>query len=699
MRIRKPIFFMFLVLLLLPTFVFGQGFQTGTVVVNVKDATGAALPGVTITVTSEGRGTQRTGVTDTSGRANFPALQLGLYTAEAALSGFQNTTRKGNRVESDRTTELAMTLSLAATSETITVTGEQPVVDRTNVSANTQLSSKEFEKAPIGSSYQSIVSFTPGVNGGANPQVHGSNNSTNVFLFDGVDSTDTTTGTFGANLNFEAIQEVSVQTAGMSAEYGRAQGAVINVITKSGTNQFQGSAKARQTNDRWNAQNKTKNQVNNASLARTRVNVPVYVYSATLGGPLWKDHLWFFGAYEKSLASGAAATTASGEEYTAVTDRKFPVYRLTAQLTPTQTIWGAYSEDPVTGFIVDYWGTNTELFALTSQGQGGDRKNVQYAGVFGTNVTAEALYGESTSGIFVVPFKLSPLHSGAPHFNLADGKYYNGATFDGVVDRPRKQAVVAGSYFANLGGNSHNFKAGIDWQDLKSTNLFRFPNGQLFIDESFDQKTRNYAPYLRFDYVDAPSTSSGTITSLYVRDKFDVGRRLFVEAGLRYETEQADNDQGTKVLDTSAIAPRFQASYDLLGTGNTILLGTAGRIYQSITQGVADTFAQNPQQENYDAYLWDGSKYVFDSSVRVGAASNALNLDLKPSYVDELTIGAQQQLGPTFGVGVRYIHRTWSDFVDDIRTVGPNGVALTFRNVPNADRDYDGLELTFEKRF
>ena len=121
------------------------------------------------------------------------------------------------------------------------MTGQQPVVDRTNVSANTQLSVKEYEKAPVARGYQAIAAFTPGVvdqpgnPSGGNPQVHGANNSSNVFLFDGVDTTDTTTGTFGANLNFEAIQEVSVQTAGMSAEYGRAQGAVINVITKSGT--------------------------------------------------------------------------------------------------------------------------------------------------------------------------------------------------------------------------------------------------------------------------------------------------------------------------------------------------------------------------------------------------------------------------------------------------------------------------------
>ena len=114
MRSNKRTLFLGVVLLILPAIVFGQGFQTGNIAVTVKDATGATLPGVTITVTSEDRGTQRTAVTDNSGRANFPALSLGLYTAEASLSGFQNASRKGNRVEADRSTDVAMTLSLAA---------------------------------------------------------------------------------------------------------------------------------------------------------------------------------------------------------------------------------------------------------------------------------------------------------------------------------------------------------------------------------------------------------------------------------------------------------------------------------------------------------------------------------------------------------------------------------------------------------
>ena len=695
------------VLFSMPAVMFGQGFQTGTLTVIAEDASGSVLPGVTVTLTSQERGFQRTNVTDVTGKATFPVLSVGMYRVEAALEGFQSVSRTDNRVETEKNNEVRVRMSLGAVTDTITVTGQQPVVDRTNVATTTTLAKREIETLPVARGYQGVAALSPGVvdqpgNGSSgNPQVHGGLTSSNVYMFDGIDTTDTVTGTFGSNLNYEAIEEIVVQTAGMSAEYGRATGAVMNVITKSGTNNFDGSLKAVQTNDSWNAQNKTENPVTGASLARVRVDKNNYRYSATLGGPIWRDHVWFFGAYEKAETTLAPQqTTVSNENYTQVQTIELPNYRLTAQLTPSHTIWAKYSEDPFTGIIRDYWGASPELFSLTAQGQGGDNRTVQYSGVFGQSVTAEVLYGESTSVISVTPFRVSPLHNGAPHLNEADGKYYNGATFDGFVGRPRTQAVGALSYYTTLGGNSHNFKAGVDWQEMESTNLFKYPNSQLYTDESFDWQTRTYVPISRKDFIDGPSTSKGEITAFYIRDKFDIGRRLFMEAGLRFEKEESLTDLQAVAVDSSTVAPRLQASYDLSGDGRTILSGTLGRFYGAITQNFADAFAGVPQQANYDLFTWNGSAYVFDSSVRVGGAANAPPSDLKPVYTDELTLGFQRQLGATMGAGVRYINKQWGDIIDDVLTVNSaNAVVQTYANLDEAERNYNGLEFTFEKRF
>src|SRR5262249_49747664 len=139
--------------------------------------------------------------------------------------------------------------------------------------------------------------------------------STNLYLFDGVDSTDPTTGTFGQNFNYEAIQEVNVSTTGISAEYGRSQGAYVNVITKSGTNQFHGSFKIILTNDDWNAQNKGVSPISGNPFARTKNDTTVKDYNYTLGGPVWQDHIWFFGSYENTSSVAAAAQTETSKKY------------------------------------------------------------------------------------------------------------------------------------------------------------------------------------------------------------------------------------------------------------------------------------------------------------------------------------------------------------------------------------------------
>src|SRR5688500_2500365 len=107
------------VLFSLPAVVFGQGFQTGTLTVIAEDPSGSALPGVTVTLTSQERGFQRTAVTDTAGKAQFPVLQVGNYRVEANLEGFQAVTKTDNRVEAEKTNEVRVRMSLGAVSDTI----------------------------------------------------------------------------------------------------------------------------------------------------------------------------------------------------------------------------------------------------------------------------------------------------------------------------------------------------------------------------------------------------------------------------------------------------------------------------------------------------------------------------------------------------------------------------------------------------
>ncbi|HVE66549.1 MAG TPA: carboxypeptidase regulatory-like domain-containing protein, partial [Thermoanaerobaculia bacterium] len=653
-----------------PAFLLADGTQLGTISGRVLDEQGGGIPGVTVELVSADKGFRRSQTTDSSGSFTFAALQPGPYTLRASLSGFATIEKTNNIAAADKVTNAEVTMSLAATAEEVTVTGEVPMVDKTNTSATTTVSTVLTQKLAIGRSYQTLIQSAPGVTGGANPNAHGALSSNNQYLFDGVDTTDVTTGTFGQNFNYEAIEEVVVSTAGISAEYGRAQGAIVNVITKSGTNTFSGSAKYIVTNDEWDEDNKGRNPINGVSFNRTKFDENQPRWAFTLGGPFWKDHLWFFGAYEfydqtspfsqtRTSTAGAAGT---GESYQQTLNVKLWDAKLTFQATPSHLFSGQANSDPIDGFVVDYWGASAEREALTLQGQnecgGLCVWSARWSGVFGSNLSAEALYADQSGDIVVGSFE----GSGTPYFSGADNLYYNGATFQGFVERPRKQANAAVNLYTQLFGNSHTFKVGGDYQDLESIASFVYPNNQLFYVTSFNPVTRQptLAPGdARLDFTPpAPSVSTGSILGFYALDKFEVGKNLFFNIGGRVDFQDAESDLGNTVIDTTTFSPRLTGVYDFLGNGKTLFSAAYGRYYQFLVQGIADSvYAGVAQQESFDYYEWDGSAFVLVDSVVAGENNQPINEGLEPSFLDEFNVAIQQQLGNTMAVGVRGIYR------------------------------------------
>jgi carboxypeptidase family protein len=694
-----------------------DGTLLGTISGKVTDERGGALPGATVDLNSEDKGFSRSMSTDPTGAFKFAVLQPGPYTIKISLSGFETFISKRNMVEPDKTTLVTATLKLAKIAESVVVSGEAPLVDKTNTSDTTVVSSTLTDKIPVARGYQNLITFAPGVTnptGSGNPNSHGALSGNNLYLFDGVDTTDVTTGTFGQNFNFEGIQEVAVSTTGISAEYGRAQGAVVNVVTKSGTNRFAGSVKVYWTNDSWNAQNKGNNAINGAPFARKKSDTTVPDYNYTLGGPIWPDHIWFFGTYETQAQVRAAVQTnvstvhpdETGQSAVPHVDVRLWDGKLTFQLTPSQLLTGQFNSDPITGFIVDYWGASAELQALTAQSQNacsgvGCLKQGSWSGVFGSKITGEARYAQQAGNITVGSF----LGNGAPFFSFSDNLYYNGATFNGIVDRPRKQANLAFSIFQDLGGSTHQFKLGVDYQDLKSVADFRYPTNTLYYVADFDPANRANPVFqvgdIRQNFISGPSVSTGKIWGGYALDKFSLGQHWSFNVGVRVENQTSNSDLGQSVINTTNVSPRVTAVYDLSGNGKTLLSAAYGRYYQFLVQAIADSiFSGVPQEASYDQFVYDGTQFVFDKSVRAGGNNVAANTDLNPSYIDEFNVAFQQQVGNTMAFGIRGIYRKTTDIVDDAKFLNPDGTLFqTPANFAQAQRYYKGIELTFDKRF
>ncbi|HQZ38997.1 MAG TPA: carboxypeptidase regulatory-like domain-containing protein [Vicinamibacterales bacterium] len=680
-----------------------QPAQIGTLAGTVTDDTGGVMPGVSVTLSSQDRGIARATVTDGSGRYLFAAVPIGTYGVTAQLSGFESAQRTDNVVETEKTTTVAIVLRVGQLTDTVRVTGEVPLVDMTNVAANTRIRHDQFEKLPIGRSYQSLIGAVPGVVGTGNVNALGALTSHNQFLIDSVDTTDPATGTFATSLNFEAIQEISVYTAGASAEYGRAQGAIVNVVTKSGTNSFEGSFKYIFANDAWDAQNSTVNQVTGASLARDKFNQVNPSYALTSGGPILRNRAWYFVAYERQENTTPQRQTVGTfpENYQQVTESDHINVRGTVQIDPSNNVWVKYYRTPTNGYIIDYWGNAAgERAALTAQNQTAENWAAQWSGVLRNNWTMEAAFADYTSRIDVGAFQKGPLLNGAAIFNQADNRYYNGGAFEGYVARPRRQFNAASTWYITQGPRSHSVKAGADYQAVESGAQFDYPNRQLYQAASFDQSTGTMVPLSRGDYESGDSTSTGRNLALYVRDKFQVTPRLFVEGGVRYENQSGKSDVGAVTVKAATLSPRVSGSYDLGGDGKSLVQASYGRYYVGIIQSFSDGFAAVPQQTNYDNYVWNGAEYLFSNSVRLGASSFRPNTDLRPYFMDEYTLGYQQQFGRTMAVGARFISRGWGDLIDDVRSFAADGsVTREVVNYDPAERTYRGVQFTLERRF
>ncbi|HLJ72989.1 MAG TPA: TonB-dependent receptor, partial [Thermoanaerobaculia bacterium] len=253
-----------LFILAIPFALFAQGRSTAADVQGtIRDQTGAVLPGVTVAATNAATNQSRTAVTDRNGHYYIGALQPGLYTITTDLSGYVPNARKGVRLQLGQFVELDFALR-RGTAEAIVVTTRAPVVDTTETTVATVVGQEQIDSLPTnGRNFLSFSVITPGVTFDDTPQQGASATSgltfggqrarSNNIMVDGVDNNDPIVGAVRATFSQEAIQEFQVLTNSYSAEYGRATGGIVNIITRSGTNETQGDVFEFFRNDSLNA--------------------------------------------------------------------------------------------------------------------------------------------------------------------------------------------------------------------------------------------------------------------------------------------------------------------------------------------------------------------------------------------------------------------------------------------------------------
>jgi outer membrane receptor protein involved in Fe transport len=690
---------------------------TGTVT-----SQGAPLPGVTVTVTSPNLQGNKTAVTGETGGYSFAALPPGAYTVQFELSGLKSVT-KTQQLQLSQTARVDADLKVEAVAEAITVTAAAPSVLETPQVA-TNLTLKEVERLPVARNQVATALLAPGVNGNtlsANQfAISGSPGYDNLVLVNGVVVTENVRSQSRPLYIEDAIQETTVLTGSISAEYGRFTGGVINTITKSGGNQFTGSLRDSLSNAAWAA--------NIDPFPVTRRDKINPTYEATLGGYILRDRLWFFGAGRMAktdtplslLQVPASTTPPIGVKsplisYSQGSDEKRYEGKLTAQLAANHNIVGSY-------FKIDSKSTNTRFQAaiydaasLTDRTDPESLYSAHYNGTLTSNFLLEGQYSKRKQAFIGSGAKFTDIVRGTLLLDRGNGNArFNAATFCGVCDtetRNNNEYMVKGNYFfATRALGTHNFVGGLDrfaeqryannHQSGSDYRLFvngtRYANGQIYpIVSATSASGAN--TFIRWTPIFVGANASNVRTdSAFVNDRWDFNSHFSFNVGVRFDKNHAVDGNGFVSSDDSKFTPRLSVLYDLKGDGRHRLSASYAQYASRIVEGIAasNATAGTPGTIDYrytgpsfntttlDTPLPDVVKAVFDwFNSKQGGATNTAAGNLRPNgaatvpgystyfsdalaspFNDEWTVGYGAQVGHSGFAKVDIISRDWKNF-------------------------------------
>jgi outer membrane receptor for ferrienterochelin and colicin len=715
---------------------FAQGTQTGTLSGTVLSPDKLPLPGVSVSISSPALLGVRTVVTDQNGGYIFKALPNGTYKVSYQLSGFA-TIEKSVAVALGNTVPLDVTLAVASVQEAVTVTAETPTpLSTTQVGAN--LAQQTVDTLATGRNIQAVALLAPGVTdktpNAGQVTISGSFAYDNVFLVDGTDINDNLFGTPTAVFIEDAIDETQVLTGGISAEYGRFSGGVINAVTKRGSNNFSGSFRANLSNPAWRDETPYEKQQN-----ITRDNKLSEFYEATLGGPIVKDRLWFFAAGRKE-SSETVGTTFSGISFNSPRDQKRAEIKLSGAVTPNHTLQATYTKvwDDTTRLP---FGTSVDLDpahqAVDAQ-QPADLFSASYHGVLKSNLFVEAQYSRKTFS-FVNLGGSSKDIVDSPYLSETQGFYaYNAPYFDASdpEDRNNQQFTAALSYYLTTSGfGKHDLKVGYEHYTSTRTggnsqsstdyvfytDFLEDPNGKPVFDSNgyvIPVFTNGLSQLQNWQAVRGAQVDL-TTQAVFLNDHWTLGSRWAFNVGVRAEWEGGNATGGIQPISASRIVPRLGASFDVLGNGKFKLDATysqyAGKI--SETQFANNTNVGNPNAIYYQYTGPDGQGRSFAPGIDpknyteiIGGVFPTANVfyapNIKSPVTKEWTAAAGLDLGQGGYVKAIYTHRFVTDFVQQFinTSTGTTHVVVggvdygTFSNrlwdnTTDGERKYDGLQF------
>lgn len=734
---------------------FGQAL-TGTISGSVADADGLALPGVTVAITSPQMiREQQVATTGPEGQYRFPNLAPGTYAVTFELEGFSTLRREDLALRAGATATADAQLKVAGLETAVTVSADSALLDVKGSQNLETLSQSMIENIPTSRTYVDLYHRIAGVEDGQYREITPGASSVN-----GGSSKDTQTNLEGANISsavlgypstdisYEIIQEVQVVTGGIPAEFGGGSSGVINIVTKSGGNDLSGNGYYFLANAALQGNN-ISGELQDQGVMRPQELEEDRNGGITLGGPVLRNRLWFFGNYDRKDIEENRINFP-----VAISGRQNMLFgKVTSQLTDSHRVAAFYQYRKRTDYPFIPQSILIDDSAYRSQDVTNDIFTGTWTGIFGRNIVAELKGSFNT----LERFQDFPNAAADPvgYEDSATREIFGGWYRDVVQPgfRNTRQLKADVSYFASdLLGGSHEFKVGAQY-DLRYADEIRAWEGGARLHELF-----NGAPF-RIVLGNHPVTLRGNTgtTAVYAQDQWSAGDKLTLNVGVRFEKQNLWIPEGfaggvnverrvfpkEDLVGIETWSPRLGATYDLFGDQKTVVKASFGRYYSpifpfqfsSVAKFAEGSLTYEWNDRNRDLVFQPGEEGTL---LRDTTEAEAFGVDpnLRAPYWRTVTVGVDQELRANLRLSVVGVFRKELDQVETIDTAFPFDeayipVALAnpvtgddisvyaldpaFRGVPSTFlvtnpgaslcsfcpdlvRQYKGLQVTLEKR-
>lgn len=692
----------------------GADSSKGSVSVSVLDSSGGVVPNATVTLS--GPTGSRSVTTDSRGEAVFFGVIPETYTAKVEFKGFRATEIKNIVVRPNERSSLRAELQPGAVTEVVQVSENAARVDTTTTTVGSNISQDLYQNLPIARNITALFSLAPGVasgggTGSANPSISGSSGLENLYIIDGINTTDTGYGAFGVwsnvygslgtGVNFDFVKEVQIKTGGFEAQYGQALGGVVNVVTKSGGNEFHGSIYA-YTNPYWSeATYKQPNDSPRTSNPLTEIRGRhAFDFGVDVGGPLIKDKLFWYAAFNPSFSSlsrlgpvnfgtrtlGAQVWDTRNFNWTGKLN-----WDATAKHRFEGTAFGDPSRDPA--------GVHRSLVRddldSTSRNEYGTRNwAVKYNGVFTAKTLFQASFGWNHTYFTETP--ANNLYSVRDYTKPKANSAYTNVGGVGFLENNQgnnKQTNLTMTQLANFwGGHQFDLGYGFSSVDYAAIRLYSGPNWALptangiaasDVGKSVNggffyfYPTRtvggvsrtNVYRQVRGNFSDPSVGTTTDYHSAYLQDAWQINKYITAKLGIRWEQQNiAGNFSGYTFA--ANWSPRLGVIVDPTGSRKTKLYANWGRFFEKIPQDLA-VRAQSEEAGYLNGYFFGlppTQANLVPGTVfsPTGTHPTIIAGGTKAQYQEEVVAGVEREFKGGWVVTGRFIHRSLKRMLEDI---------------------------------